>query len=66
MNMALTWQYVRDTELNMTCFGDQVENVRTLCFGDQVENVRTLLSFMEITRAGQRGEKHWRRAKKSW
>ena len=32
------------------------------CFGDGVENVRTL--YMEIARASQRGERYWRWAKK--
>ena len=39
IKMAVTWQYVRDTELNMACLGYQVENVRTL--------------FMEITVKGK-------------
>ena len=51
MKMLLTWQYVRDTELNMARFGDRVENMRTL--------------FVEIARASQRGERHWTWVKKS-
>ena len=53
MKMVLTWQYIRDTELNMPM----------ACFGDRVENVPTL--YMEIARASQRGEWYWRWAKKS-
>ena len=53
MKIVLTWQYIRDTESNMPM----------ACFGNRVENVRTL--YMEIARASQRGEWCWRWAKKS-
>ena len=46
MKMVLTWQYIRDTELNMPM----------ACFGDRVENVHTL--YLEIARASQRGERY--------
>ena len=35
IKMAVTWQYVWDTKLNMACLGYQVENVRTLTRASQ-------------------------------